>query len=476
MCQDWGNDPDRYELGGTNRVVLEAAQTLFRTSAGGPARESGPEIGGGTARQSLEEAFALSDATHDPQVVWSWRITAADVAGYEILALDNRTRRGFDTRRASPANLTDQAMSEQIPEAPPAGSELTLVIAPLPPIGFPPLEQIGQPYLNLLHDHQKNPEHLEVTRRSNLPNLARDYMFGRLIKDPEPWGFHAHALEELFRRLSSRRCVVFLSGDVHYSLSGKMTYWKRGEVDGGMGLVPTTRFIQLTSSALQNETGAHEILLAHLGLAQQFGAVVTGTYDRLGWRSAGVGGPTLPSSEDLSPQLRRLLHHEPVIVPTRMLPPDVLASLRAGTLPVPPEWAWRLAQVKDLRLDEERYASVAVAADRPRSPAEAELAAARAAGYMAIARHHDWHARHGTPRRFLMYSSVCMAHVEVDQDGELALVHAMYSWDRGGSGPSGSPGGVIGTWPERHLSAAAYIQHRIPLDPRDEIPPDREAT
>lgn len=474
LCQDWGNAPERYlparedpaRPAGANRDVLDAAQLLFRTGPTAP-RTSGPAP---EPRAALEHAFALDGSAGT--AIWDYRVGDPDIAPYEILALDNRTRRGFDTSRASPANITDEAMVAQIPAQPPAGAQVTIVIAPLPPLGFPPLEQVGQPYLNMLHDYQQDPERADALRRRTLPQIERDYMFGRLIKDPEPWGFHPHALEQLLARLASRRAVLFLSGDVHYALTGKMTYWKRG---ASMRLEPVARFVQLTSSGLLNQTGAGEILLAHLGLSQQFGAVVTGPYDRLGWASAGVGGPTLPSSEPLSRHVTRLLQQEPVLVPTRALPEDTLTALRAGTLPVPPEWAWRLEQVKDLRLDDDRYQALAGAGQAWRLPAEAELADP-VLGARKLANHHDWHARNGAPRRFLMTSNLCVVELAPTADGGLETVHAMFSWDKTGFGPSGAGAAASGSpWPDARLAAQPYTLHRISLDPADELAPDREA-
>lgn len=475
LCQDWGNAPERYlpereepaRARGANRDVLEAACLMFHDSPGGPLRASGPPL---AQRRALERAFALDGGAGT--AVWDYQITDAAIAPYEIISLDNRTRRGFDTLRASPANITDESMVAQIHAQPPAGSRVTVVIAPLPPLGFPPLEQVGQPYLNLLHDYQKNPAHEDVLRRQALPAIERDYLFGRLIKDPEPWGFHPHALEHLLARLTSRRAVLFLSGDVHYALTGKMTYWKRGAANR---LEPATRFVQLTSSGLLNQTGAGEILLAHLGLAQQFGAVVTGPYDRLGWAAAGAGGPTLPSSTTLSRHVTRLLQQEPVLIPTRALPDDVLASLRAGTLPVPPEWAWRLEQVKDLRLDDDRYQALAGAGQAWRLPTEAELADP-VQGARKIANHHDWHTRNGAPRRFLMTSNLCVVELAATASGGLETVHAMHSWDRSGVGPAGAGAPPVGVpWPDARLAAQPYTLHRISLDPTDELAPDREA-
>ncbi len=464
LCQDWGNVPDRYADDSPNAKLLPLAGRMFQEPA--VAAGQAPSI---ADREELELRFGFRDVDNiEEQATWTYSIGDAN-APYEIIVIDSRTKRGYDTLDSPPANLSYRAIDEQIAEQPPGQSAFTILVASMPVLGFPPLEQIGQPFLNLIHDYQRNPRRTATWRFGRFSSIKKDYEFGPLIKDPEPWGFAPIALERLFARLSTRQNVIILSGDVHYSISAKHTYWKRQAT----GLVPTTRIVQLTSSALQNQTGADEVLLAHMALAQQFGSITSGTFDRLGW-SETIDAPQVP---DPSWQLRAMLQKNPVLIPTRMLPEAFLEQLRTRTLGKPPEWAWRMSLLKDLRHDDVRYGAIV----RPRLMPEAELLAQPDLAFRTIANVHDWHARLAVPRRFMMSSNLGVvrfqrAEVPAEAPGpsvpappadHLEVIHSLYSW-----GLEGEPTGTA-SWPTVRR-AAPYTEHRVPLTPLDELPPDRE--
>ena len=490
LCQDWGNAPERYAATSSmpNQQILQAVQTMFRQRPGGAARPSGPDSSDGGARKTLERIFGLDGGNnYAAQAEWHWRwpvshpptaSPSVESAAYEIMSLDNRTRRGFETNKAAPANITIEGMQEQITAQSPASSTLTLVVSPLPPIGYPVFEQLGQPFLNVTDDLKKNAERSRVSKTLQFSNVERDYKFGRLVRDPEPWGFQVPALEALFARLATRRIVIFLSGDVHYSLSIKMTYWKNVPA---AGLVPahlaaSTRFVQLTSSALQKQSGADEIRLLNLPFIEQLAAVITGPTERLGWQAPPIGHALLTSSHNLSPQVRVAMRKTPVLLTTASLPADVVHALRHRTPPMPPDWAYRFEQVKDRRPDAERYGATAGAdGARPLVTAEALAEGAdRLAAIRQIANHHNWHARFGNPRRFTLRANIAVVNFQLAGTG-LELIHKIYSADASGFAASG--GGVLAAdnarWPEDFLPAQPYMIHRIGLNPDDELPPDQ---
>jgi hypothetical protein len=252
-------------------------------------------------------------------------------------------------------------------------------------------------------------------------------------------------------------------------MSAKVTYWKSSPT----GLVPTTRLAQLTSSALRNDPGLDRRKYIHLGFAEQLGAIISGPYDRLGWASAGNHGPDFETG---SFWVRRLLQVEPVLLPTRMLPEDVLAQIRSRTFQPAPEWAWRADLVKDERADEIRYEALASAGTEWRLIDEAELTADPATAIRKIAAHHGWHARYGSPRRVIMTTNLGVVTFEhaTTPERPLVVVHSLYGWDALELGPAGGPT-PAGAWtPDTRLAAGAYTQHRIVLDPGDEQPPDQE--
>jgi hypothetical protein len=283
----------------------------------------------------------------------------------------------------------------------------------------------------------------------------------------------------LFERLASRKAVVILSGDIHYSLTGQVTYFAhRGE-----GLVPVSRFAQLISSALKNEPGGAEAAYAQLGIAEQIGALIGGPYDRLGWASGGTDGPNFDLT-GASYQLALKLRMNPAIVPVRMLPKPVRDQLRARTLERPPQWAWRFNVVKDERPDPERYAALSGSAAEWILPTEQELAADRTAAIQRIANHHAWHGRYGLPRRTFFYANIGLVQFERsdphDEASPLVVVHSLYAWDRTNRGwdrtnrgVGGGPIDLTKVWPEARLDAQPYTQYRVSFDFHDELPPDR---
>jgi hypothetical protein len=471
VFQDWGNDPKRYTDDTHNREAFETVQRMFVED--GQAREHGPED---FEREDLENLFGFAQGTEpsfDDQVTWNFSITDPDVAPYEILTLDNRTRRGYDTDVSEPSDLSLEAIATQVRATGPAGSTVTIVIAPLPVVGYPPMEEIAQPIASLL-DSVKDERRLDTG--DAFPNAEFDYKFGKLIADPEAWAFSTKAQEALFERLSSRSAVVLLSGDIHFSLTGKVTYWKHdpGSPGNPSHLVPVSRFVQLISSALKNEPGGMKQALVQLGIAEQLGAIIGGPYDRLGWREGGVNGPDFATPQTPH-QLAVKMRKNPAVIPVRMLDAATKDRLRSRTLTRPPEWAWRFEVVKDLRFDDERYGTFTGATPEWTLPTEQELAANPKAAFQKIANHHAWHARYGLPRRSFFYSNIGLVRFEgetEDSSSPLVVVHSLYAWDRAVTGPRGTIA-YDKPWPLGREEARPFTEYRVPLSFANEIAPDQ---
>ena len=87
LFQSWGNDPRAYRQG-IPRSVLELIATLFASPT---AAEPGPDK---TAAGELERRFDLQPPTsNDTRMIWHFRY---DGPGFEVIALDSRTWRGFE--------------------------------------------------------------------------------------------------------------------------------------------------------------------------------------------------------------------------------------------------------------------------------------------------------------------------------------------------------------------------------------------
>jgi hypothetical protein len=156
----------------------------------------------------------------------------------------------------------------------------------------------------------------------------------------EAWSFDAETVEALFERLEPYRQVVLLSGDVHYSSSTVLSYFKKNKDD-------PARFAQFTSSGFKNVmpeyitivdrslSTAHKIVRAGIGA------------ERLGWLSKPTNPIVLPagkSEKDIPRELRKKLQHEPTMVPTYGWPKGSTISAAAK-----PDWSWRVDPVFDIR-------------------------------------------------------------------------------------------------------------------------------
>ena len=81
----------------------------------------------------------------------------------------------------------------------------------------------------------------KVASMARLPEIT-----GYMAWDMEAWAMDTERFETLLARLQPMKKVVILSGDVHYTFSAEMDYWKKG-------VSTPTRIVQLTSSAIKNE-------------------------------------------------------------------------------------------------------------------------------------------------------------------------------------------------------------------------------
>ena len=472
LFQDWGNDHTKYEGTTPNAQAMDLVCSMF-VDAGQVRADGPPDTTDSDVRQQLEQLFGLSGSKPLPeQASWSFAITDPDTAPYEIVLLDNRTRRGYDDDTAPPANLSIEAISTQIQASGPAGSAVSIVIAPLPVVGYPPTEELLQPLMNLWQGIRETRRTRELRhQRETFPEIVSDYEFGRLIKDPEAWAFNSRAQEALFARLSSRPAVVLLSGDIHFAITGNVTYFTATP----QGLVAKSRFAQLVSSALKNVPPAAQVAYAQLGIAEQIGAVIGGPYDRLGWAGAG-DAPTFDTT-GASFQLASKMLDTPAVIPVRMLPPNALAQLRSRTLAKPPEWAWRFDLVKDVRPDSERYAAFSGAAPLINLPSAADVASSPTGAAQQIANHHVWNTGNGMSRRMFMFSNLGLVQFErtvpADETSPLVVVHSLYAWDRTDLGPTGGARDYNVPWPDGRLPAQPYTTYRISFALGDELAPDR---
>ncbi len=423
VFQSWGNDPRAFRPGSVGRTVLEQIALLFPTATANPE-------GVGPAADPAEELERLFDLrprrAGQERMIWHFRY---DGPGFEVLALDSRTWRGFEpdanesirerfSAEATATLLTDEAMRMQIPEQPAVGVNpdgVCFVIAAAPFIGYPIVESVVQPLINL-HDIAK-------AGKPGPPFVRwqRSLSVGRVARDPENWGFVPALFEAVLARLSTRRRVAFLSGDVHYGFTMQMGYWV---LDPDWVPRSTTRLIQLTASSFRAQRDDLSPLVA-IDLAQQIG-VATSAQTRLGWHRGIAGSPTATpplsaGADPFTPHLQLLLGEDPVVVPYEGIP-------ATATFHRDPEWAWSTAAVPDQRPDDERFTSVP---PPPPFAESSELDLLRSVG-----ERHFWASQVGMPRNWQWWTNFTTVSFLRGPDGTATtLQHRIYGFDQQDTNP-----------------------------------------
>jgi hypothetical protein len=243
---------------------------------------------------------------------------------------------------------------------------------------------------------------------------------GRVARDPENWGFVPALFEAVLARLSTRRRVLFLSGDVHYAFTLGMGYWKLGPK-----WQPTsaTRVVQLTASSFRAQRDDLAPLVA-IDLAQQLGGL-SSTQSRLGWHRGNVGTPQhdpplLAVKNAFSPHLQLLLGEDPVVVSLDGVP-TTTKFLRD------PEWAWTTTLFPDTRPDTERLGDL----HPPPFSKQSQIETAR-----SVAERHLWQAQNAMPRSWQWWTNFTTIEFTAKPDGSLDLVrHRIYGADPQSAGP-----------------------------------------
>lgn len=433
LFQGWGNDPRAYLTDGVRRRVLERISRLF-VADDGTAHPNGDDVDHerGANLEALDrelDNLPLWEAppAADERIHWHFRY---DAPGLEILALDTRTWRSFEadadptvgqpfTSEANAPLMTDEALHLQIPPEPPASVNpggLCIVISAVPVLGMPPVESLAQPLLNLRDIVEPMPEgrwakHLAADRR------------GRINYDPEPWGYVPRLLEALLERLSSRRRVVFLSGDVHYSVMLEMAYWRRQ----GAAWTPT-RFVQCTGSSYRAPQPASRNEYFAIDLVQQIASEISDGIERLGWRKPLVGAPddgdpvVPPAGARFNDRVEYLFQIDPILLAPRALPPGTVYATGPNGEPRQPDWAWRMNLATDLRPDDERLIGQLPPPLLPPSAGWAQMLQSAANRVL-------WSVEHATDRRWMWFTNATI--VDFISGDAPEVRQSVYSWDLG---------------------------------------------
>jgi hypothetical protein len=317
LFQAWGNDPKQFEIG-NNAQLLTLAQQLFSGA-------TGPDT---PAATQIDVLLGLDGS--NSSIKWHYTVPTGPTT---VVVLNTRTSRSFVGRYDPPGLISDIALDEQLPAslAPTPGSEVLIVVSAAPVLGLATIEEMAQPI-----GARANADFYNSVIKNNRPKIT-----GYLEWDMEAWALDTPRFEALLARLYEMGKVVLLSGDVHYSFSAEMDYWKWKQ-----GQPEPARIVQVTASALKNAWDTTPKRILETVTAQEIAHNAFYPVSRLGWDSPLdlVGNLNVPGGAMPTP-LRALLRRTPTVIPIEGWP--------AGTaLSIPPEWAWRTSLVKDIRPDD----------------------------------------------------------------------------------------------------------------------------
>lgn len=328
LFQDWGNDPLSYEKPGSIKGNLRTKiSELFEAPEEIPKRFEEVDALLGLNRDLKLEGESEDDAKKVAQ--WHYRVPGAQ---HRVLALDNRTQRGFMSDIGPPRNLSPAAMRLQIPDdGLDVGLEVLFVIAPLPVLGPAIFDEILAPAIYRVFD-MKGHFGTDKNVHSGMAGTDPDAI--------EAWSMSPPAFEALLQRLAKFRRVVFLSGDVHYSATQVLSYWSHGDSE-------PTRFAQFTCSGLRNVMPLQVRLPSELaGLTQALLRAELGT-ERLGWKAAEPFPLKLKPGTKLNATTASKLSGTPALLVTQAIPAETEVGRK-------PDWEWRATHVRDTRLAEDR--------------------------------------------------------------------------------------------------------------------------
>ncbi|HEX6054141.1 MAG TPA: hypothetical protein VFZ21_32950, partial [Gemmatimonadaceae bacterium] len=242
LFQDWGNDPVAYESG-PKAQLLTLIQQLFPTGlTKGPDQQAFEQIAALLAHnEPLTPTADGKFLSVNPALKWHFTI---DGPKHRAVVFDNRTRRSYASQAGPPGNVSVDALVDQLPLPPlPAGREILIVVAPLPVIGPPVLDEIVAPLSYRVFDAVQAKNTASLLDPSSTSGLRQ--MTGTNPDAIEAWAFDGETFEHLLKRLEPYGRVVLLSGDVHYSSGTVMSYWR------GNATRPA-RFAQFISSGFKN--------------------------------------------------------------------------------------------------------------------------------------------------------------------------------------------------------------------------------
>ncbi len=320
VFQDWGNNPEEYQ---------EASSMLFNEIADSTKKKAQFLLCAGefafryaenrnltTLRTQVIEKMEnmLGMGSAPTTLKWNYSVK---LGATQAIVLDTRTQRHYQSLNTVPELISESSLSEQAPSTLTDNPPFVFVVSPCPVLGLPNFEDLVQPaataVIALAGNNEANP----------------GIIGGELNFDYEAWGFNVNGFERLLSKLNSYKKVVLLSGDVHYGATTVLDYWKKGAAEE-----PSSRMVQLTSSALKNEW-IPNVRILKSAVVQRILTSFGDGLSKFGWKNQTVSINGYATARNRH-RLGQIISTIPI------------EGWTPGTTVSPaPDWRWRLKVLKD---------------------------------------------------------------------------------------------------------------------------------
>ena len=403
LFQGWGNDPSAFKTG-NNKDFLDQAEALF---AG-----AGPFPVGATNR--IDEILGFPGAGADKRAVWHY---AVDGPRHRVVVLDTRTLRDTGGPASTrPPKLLGGTLGDQLADGPLTdGRELLIVVSAPPVLGPTLFDKVLQPLASTVKD-------MSNAIGSMLKDDAFDpckklksvleFTDGDEQRDVEGWAGDEGHQEALLKKLATYPKAVILSGDVHYSSSLTLDYWRNG-------VAAPSRIVQLTCSGARN--GWPMAIESQFRKSAVFQNLLGGVLvERVAWN--GEAKITLPDNARVGPGRRGRMKRSPSLLP-------VIGWPAGTTMSDPPDWRWRLKLVRDIRTGGQNGAPP----DPPTMSPDVDPDTSFAGYVEAVKRHALLTIQQPRLLRTMMFlSNIGLVSFKPD-GGDVTLVHQLLSASTAGS-------------------------------------------
>lgn len=319
VFQGWGNDPAAFGTDGANKDFFTEITPVV-TGAAAPTGK-------------LDNLCGIADGPN--HFTWHYRVLGPD---HVTAVLDTRTRRKLKGQGMAPPNLLGDTLDAQVPGGPfTDGRSLLLVVSPAPVLGANLIDRVAQPLAQTYSDISTAFGPL-FKGADHDPCKTGGPLAGAEKYDAEGWSVNEEAQEQLFRRLAPHNRVIMFSGDVHFSSSLVLDYWRKG-VD------KPARIVQFTASAARNTSNnLVEAILRSNAFMHRFLQGLSP--ERLAWNEEAP--IEVPAGARFGPGLRARMRRKPALVSSRGWPAGT--TIQADKLP---DWRWRLTVLRDERKNSE---------------------------------------------------------------------------------------------------------------------------